>query len=470
MDCATQPQVELAFALQPRGASDCVPLTRIQQRALNFLLEYSKGKPISVRMCATRLRFRGQLDAGALRESIARVIARHESLRARILLSERSSSLSIDSSSAPVLEEIDLTHVPAARITSEAKQRALRFADTLIDLSLGPLFEGRLLKLASDDHVLILALDHMTSDVISNAILTREIVALYRELTTGESAVLPRLAVQFGDYALWQARTAAAWEREHAPYWRGRLADAIPVRHPPDHAPSTETRPSIEKLHFPFGRKVSTGLNDLARRNQTLLPLAVLCIHALITSRWINQEDIVLRFLSHGRYRRPELQNMIGWLADFLFFRISIRGSDRFLDLLQQVHSEFYAAQAHQDFGRVPDLFPECSTELVFNWLRNDAERTPAGRREENGSPLQILPYGIDFPVPAKFAPLTPFGTSFADTPSGIVATVMFRPDLFERDTVMAYGNGLRALAEQAVASPAIHLSELIVSMPSASR
>jgi len=65
------------------------------------------------------------------------------------------------------------------------------FQDQKIDLSVGPVFEARLFKLALDEHVLIVLADHMISDGTSNLLLDKEIWQAYDHAIDGEPASLP---------------------------------------------------------------------------------------------------------------------------------------------------------------------------------------------------------------------------------------------------------------------------------------
>jgi len=69
-------------------------------------------------------------------------------------------------------------------------------------------------------------------------------------------------------------------------------------------------------------------------------------------SRWCNQRDLLLAFVSTGRYC-AELQGVVGDLAYHLHLRIEVRKEDSFLDLLKRINAEYYSAYDHQDFGLV---------------------------------------------------------------------------------------------------------------------
>ncbi|MFN5411420.1 condensation domain-containing protein, partial [Bradyrhizobium sp.] len=95
------------------------------------------------------------------------------------------------------------------------------------DLELGPLIRGRLVRLDVDEHVLLLTMHHIVSDGWSMGVLTRELGQLYAAFVRGEADPLPALAIQYGDYAVWQRRwlSSEALARQGA-YWKDALAGA----------------------------------------------------------------------------------------------------------------------------------------------------------------------------------------------------------------------------------------------------
>ena len=102
----------------------------------------------------------------------------------------------------------------------------------------GPLIRGRLVRLADDDHVLLVTMHHIVSDGWSRGVLTRELGALYAAFRRGEPDPLPALPVQYADYAAWQRRWVEGDVlQEQEEYWTETLAGApelleLPTDHP----------------------------------------------------------------------------------------------------------------------------------------------------------------------------------------------------------------------------------------------
>lgn len=439
-------QFELSadLPLEPRAEGGPVPLGSLQLALLDELLHQSRR---SVRMCASAVRVSGPLNTGALRQSLLAAVHRHESLRTRIVMVEGIPRQQIDTIDGYELPVFDLSDLPGVEAETEAKRLAQEFIDKGIDLSVGPLFEAILMKLSDCEHVLILALDHVVADAKSCEILNRDIWTFYAESAQGLACSLPGLPVQFADYVVWQHRTYDAWRRTHESYWRERLGGAPFVKIPVDGNALNTKLSAGATMHFPFGKRLSADLRELARREQILLPLAVLAIHVSVMSRWCRQDDLVLGFASHGRYRRPELENMIGYLASLLMLRIEIKDHS-FLDLLKQIKLEFSAACEHQDHGRLLRLFPGSFPELTFNWLPSHRTLRSSEEQRLAQSPLRIRSFPVRFAWLLKFTPL------FYESAAGIGVVVHYRSDMCAPGTVEMFGKNLRLLAKELVEHP----------------
>jgi hypothetical protein len=433
--------------LEPRPTGCPVPLTAFQLRYWGQLAK--QEEPLSVRMCAASVRISGPLNTCLLRGSIEAVMQRHESLRTRIVPVDGIPRQHIDAACDAHFEVIDLAKAPPINVDREAQRFALKFVEKKIDLSVGPLFEVKLLRLSRREHVLIVALDHIVSDAVSCVILSREMWTAYNQAVQGVPISLPQVPIQFADYAVWQHRTYDAWLKKHQTYWKGRLTGAPRTNLPYDYALTEGKHATWAVQYFPIGRKLRAELCELARREQALLSLLVLTVYVAVLSRWCNQRDFVLTFVSHGRHRSPQLENMIGCLATILHFRMEINNEHSFLDLLKRVNQEFYFAYQHHDFDRVPDFIPECVDELQFNWIPTTwTERFAHENGQADGHvgiqpfPIQAGDAGDAGGWPAKLAP------DFCDTGAGIVVTVWYRSDLFAPSTIERFGRSLRWFAE----------------------
>ena len=84
------------------------------------------------------------------------------------------------------------------------EQRAQQETQRPFDLERGPLMRAKLLRVSSDEHVLLLTMHHIVSEGWSLSVLVRELAALYQAFSTNAEPALPALPVQYADFARWQ--------------------------------------------------------------------------------------------------------------------------------------------------------------------------------------------------------------------------------------------------------------------------
>lgn len=381
--------------LRPRPTGRLVPLTAMQLRMLSYA---HKRKTFSMRMVAASLRIAGPLDAQLLRSSIDAVVARHETLRTRIVSADGVMRQAIDTSSKCSFKIVDLIGESSEYVERKATEYAQEFIERRVDPAVGPLFEALLLKLFAYEHVLILALDHLVSDGVSYMVLKKEIWALYGQFAHGQPASLPELPVQFSDYAVWQEQTLTARRSKHEAYWREHLTGVRGIQHLREAA-----QPAVVDLQFPFAEVASDQLRDVARRERTLPVLVLLTAYIAAISNWCNQNDVVVAVVSHGRLGRPELRSMIGLLVTHLYLRVEIRNEDTFRDLLGRIKIELNAAYSHQDFDPVPDILPEHFVALTLNWVPTGWTDSLLHNREGVDNSIELKPFRLD-PFPDDVA------------------------------------------------------------------
>ena len=415
----------------------------------------------NMRTVALAKRILGPLNASILNQCLETVIERHEGLRIRFIQSSNGPRQHVDPASPYSLDVVDLQDIPPASIDEEVVRRAFAVCTEHVNISVGPLFVAKLLRRAAHDHLLLMAADHMTADSSALSIVDREIWTLYGQIAQGQAPSLPPPPRQVGDFARWLQRSESHWLQQHGAYWEKRLAGATPVQIPVDHHPSESKPPTSALRRLSFGRALTTDLQQLARRERTLLSLVVLTVYLAVISRWCNQRDLLLAFIFNARHL-PELQNVVGFLATRLYLRIELGEADTFQDLLKRVTGEFHTALKHLDYDRVTHWLPQLRMtqgDLQFNWLPSAAVRrgsVPSGIAHEA---IRLEPFPFYIPLPVKLLPL------FEVTDDDIVAIVSYRPDLLKFSTIEWLGENLRSFAREFVLRPRTVVGSLELAM-----
>ncbi|WP_063733387.1 non-ribosomal peptide synthetase [Streptomyces sp. RTd22] len=371
---------EVAAAAATGPAPDIAPdpdggnLVPLAQTRMWFIAQLPGGS--EAYHMPTGLELRGRLDRQALRSALDTIVARHDALRA---------VFAVDGDGQPVQRVVpaadvrfDLLEQHAADDT-ELTRLAHEEARKSFDLTVGPLVRGRLISQGEDRHTLLITMHHIISDGWSVHIFLRELAALYGALAQGRAPELPELAMQYRDYAAWQAAQVSEEQREQQrSYWQGLLAGSpAALRLPLDRPRPAHQDRSGDVVPIDIPPELARRLNELARRHDTTLFMTLLSSWALLLSRLGGDEDLVIGIPSASR-RRPEAEALIGFFVNTLPIRVDLTGPPDVGELLGRVTRRVLDAMAHQDvhFEEIVDLAnPVRSaahdplTQVLFAWL-----------------------------------------------------------------------------------------------------
>ena len=440
--------------LAPRNYADPVPLSFSQQWWWNG---FELGGNPSMREIHSAVRLTDNLSIGCLRRSVAELVCRHEALRTRIIATSDGALVQrIEKPGELPLEMIDLTRLSRSAQQAEIKLRAQQLVNEPISVARGPLFLARLLKLGDLEHLLIVALDHIISDIASLGILWRDLFTLYAQFSRGLPCSLAKLPIQFADYAVWQQNTRQWWLNKHGPYWKRQLEGVEPVRLFRDERPVSTTPFRRERLPVQFSETLSSTLRELGRRARTTTAMSVLTAYAASIFRLSHRTDLVVPLITAGRLH-PETQNTVGFFGTPAFLRLQIHDRDTFLDLLTHITNEYGSMYPHQDSCRIAMQLsdPDVMWNPHFNWIPAEFN-TPFSEDTRNCDTelaVRIEPYRLDIDSRAlKWG--DGIGLMISDTPDGIAGMLGYRADMFAPDSMERFARTIHSCAEKLAFEP----------------
>ncbi|MCY1015548.1 non-ribosomal peptide synthetase [Pyxidicoccus sp. MSG2] len=452
------------------------PLTRVpregvlplsfQQEQVWFLLQLAPDNlAYNAQMI---LRLRGALDVPVLERALAEIIRRHEGLRTTYPARDGHPVQEIHAPWEVRLPVVDL----GGERDSEgaAKRRLAEEVRRTFDVTRLPLVRWTLLRLATEEHVLLHVEHHFVHDGWSAAVFLRELKALYSAFLTGQPSPLPELSIQFADFAAWQRRWQAspAMEAQLA-YWRRRLTPLpppveLPTDRPRSRVPSSRGGELRTELPEPLRRE----LKALCRSQGVTLFMALRATFVALLHRYTGLEDVCVATTVANR-RAPELETLIGMMVNTVLLRTDASGDPTFAELLRRVRAVDLEAHAHADVPLV-ELVRELQPE-------RDAGRMPLFQVmfSFHDSPVPELEFGglqgTTVPIgngSAKFdlnVIVIPEGEQRAGTGAPEDGPVAIRweysADLFEQDTVARLAGHFHRLLEAVATARDRRLSAL---------
>ncbi|MCP4653974.1 MAG: amino acid adenylation domain-containing protein [bacterium] len=450
-----------ADAITPRPAEEPAPLSFAQER-IWFLDQWVPGSPAYNVPCPLRLRSR--LAAGALAASFDRIRHRHEVLRATFREVDGQPIMDIAPPASQPLPLVDLTALPGPRREDEARRLTVADGRRPFDLARGPVIRTTLLRLADEDHMLLLNVHHIAFDGWSLGVLIRELGQLYPALLAGRATTaLPELPIGYSDFAWWQRRwlRGEVLDRQLA-YWRRQLAGSPAALELPTDRPRPQRQRFRGWWHeIGIPSRFSEPLNALAQSAEATLFMALLAVLKILMWRITGQRDVVVGTLIAGRTRK-EIEGLIGFFVNTLALRSDLgaaSGGDpsfrQFLDHVRQVTMDAFAYQDLPFERVVEELQPrrEPSRNPLFQ-VMCVLQNAPMERVE---LPELTLSAGPEAGGSARFD-LT---LAMVEDPSGVVGALEYSTDLFDHATIVRFAAQYQQLLGAIVEDPERPLSAL---------
>ncbi|WP_435598917.1 amino acid adenylation domain-containing protein [Streptomyces anulatus] len=454
--------------LRPRPRPADLPLSPAQRRLWFLQQLHGIGADYNIPFAA---RLTGPLDVPALRAAVTDVMVRHEALRTVFPATDgRPRQHIVEASDLPPR----LTVTDATGAEGELQRYIEETAAAPFDVERDVPLRAGLLRLAADQHVIVLVVHHIAADQWSARPLLTDLATAYAARTGGDAPAWPPLPVQYADFTLWQRETLG-WD-DDAPdadgvaaaqldHWRTALRD-LPAELP---LPTDRPRPPVPShrggfVRFTVPPGTHTAMRTLARTESTSLFMVAHAALAALLARTGAGRDIVIGTPVAGRHDTA-LDDLVGFFVNNLVLRTDLSGDPSFRDLLHRVRETDLAAYAHADvpFEHLVDaLAPHRSLARhpLFQVMLA-YENRQAGEIGLPGLTTTTVPaYGRS----AKFD-LT-FTLAERDGADGIEGVLEYAEDLFEPAGAQALADRLVRLLTEAVTAPATPLHRLEILGP----
>ncbi|WP_164021812.1 non-ribosomal peptide synthetase, partial [Pyxidicoccus trucidator] len=446
------PRIGDSLAVPPlrRASRDsALPLSFTQQR-LWFLDQLQPGS--SAYHMPFLVRLEGDLDVSLLQRSLTELVRRHESLRTNFRAGSDGPPVQVIHPPASFL--LPIVDVSGHETPEEEARRQLfteRFQP--FDLAQGPLFQGVLMRLGARDHVLMLTMHHIISDLWSVGVLVRELSALFQAFTAGQPSPLPEPTLQYADFAAWQREWLQGETLDAQLEWWQQQLDGAPDLELPTDFPRPKTpRSPGGHAALKLGPELSAALTELCRREGATPFMALLAAFQLVLGRYSGQDDIVVGSPIAGR-NQAELEGLVGFFLNTLVLRTRLDGNPTLRELLGRVRGVALDAYAHQyvPFEHLRPLQTDGAQLFrVMFMLQNVA------RMDLDLPGLALRP--VEPPVNAAKFDLT---LAIDEGASGFTGQLEYSTELFEPATAERLLAHLQHAIATLVARPELRLSQV---------
>jgi NRPS condensation-like uncharacterized protein len=399
----------------------------------------------------------GKPEKDRLKETFAKLIKRHESLRTSFEL--------IDGELVQKIHdrvEMDIRFYEAPE--KEAKKIVRHFVKPF-NLDTAPLIRVGLIKSEEAAHILMIDMHHIITDGISSVILSKEFVALY------EDKGLPPLLLQYTDFSEWQ-NSNKEQERinKQGEYWLKQFENQVPVLRLRTDYPRPPVRSFTGSvISFRIAAEETKALNHLVVREGASLFMVLFSIYNILLWKLTGQVDIITGTGAANR-EHADLMNIIGLFFNTIPLLNRVDKEKSFKAFLKDVTGK--TLEAFENQGYPVDMLVEDLIEREL--FTRDPSRNPLfdtmfalqnfGERagSETGTPLTgltIKPY--QFEKQTSWFDLFLEGTEGQDT---IHMRLEYSTELFKPSTVQNIADNYLEILNQVLEDREIKIKDITIS------
>ncbi|MFH9135834.1 MupA/Atu3671 family FMN-dependent luciferase-like monooxygenase [Streptomyces sp. NPDC017524] len=285
------------------------------------------------------VRLRGPLDVAALRAAVDGLVERHAGLRTVFRAEEETGVVQVVRNGL----RIPLAVTDARGQDAEGAIGALLAEESgrAYDLAEGPLFTPRLLRLADDDHVLVLGTHHIITDAHSAALIAGDLQELYTAARAGRPPAFDRPA----------GTTVGAPEppadAADLAWWRELLGDRPPVLVlPTDRPRGRRVAGRGGAVSRTVGRERADRLREWSGQQGVTL-FATLCTAWQLVLRRRSGQDAFLLGTTFGR-RSPATADTVGFHVALLPLPLSATDATSSPEAVRATGRALFAADEHR--------------------------------------------------------------------------------------------------------------------------
>jgi tyrocidine synthetase-3 len=324
--------------IPPAEQKEYYPLNNTQKQF--YVAQQVKHGDTSYNMNET-MHMKGVLARERMESVFRHLLHRHESLRISFQLvgGEPVQKMNRDLS-------FNLEYYDAETTNKQELEKITRNFIRPFDLTRAPLWRVGLVKTASDEHLLMIDMNHLIADGTSIGIFIRDFNLIYNQEPQ------PMLNINYHDYLEWyRKRSEEVRKKSRTSPGSDGFEEfeneflALPTDFPrpalPDFAGKT--------IKFDIGIDRVKALYDLSIEQDVTFYMVLLAVFNVLLAKLSNQETIAVGSPMAGRIH-VDLDNLMGLFLNTICLRNRPEGEKQFLTFLQEIKERAVSTFDRQDF------------------------------------------------------------------------------------------------------------------------
>ncbi|SCX96904.1 non-ribosomal peptide synthetase [Desulfoluna spongiiphila] len=321
-------------------------------------------------------RIRGSLDRDSLEKSLNDMLGRHQILRTRFAMDRGDLVQRVAPSlTLPLACDVPEGEEEVNRCVREELRRPFSLSEL-------PLIRFRLFRTGESEHLFLIVMHHIITDLRTKELFTEELSALYGAAVSQRPALQPPSTVPYAEFSRWQRDWLAGDEcRSMLLYWKEHLkgrTDFLDL-------PMEKKRPELvslegEAVFFHLEPSFVGELKQLSRDRSVTIFLTLLAAYAALLFRYGGNPQLTIGVPLTNR-RKARYKDTLGCFVNILPLAVTVSGETSFPELLGEVRQAMLGAHRHQ--------------EAPYRLLAHTVEP----RKEVNHNPLFQAGFTLDPPV-----------------------------------------------------------------------
>lgn len=318
----------------PAGPKEQYPVSSSQKRL--YIIDYLEKKSTKYNL-PQALIIQGKLDIQRVEKCYRKLLERHELLRTTF---HRSGNEIVQKVHKNGITDFYVTQVAEAELDYCIREFIRPFS--LHEL---PLLRAAIIKLGPDYNCFLLDVHHIISDGYTLDLIFEELLRLY------DGAGLPAQAIQYKDYACWQAKELTQNSMTlHKQYWQNRFANIPPSLELSADFPRGQRQGAAGSMfHGKIPPEVARKVRQFERMAGVTEYMFLLSCLNILMSRVSGQQEIVVGSPVEVR-DKPEIAHIPGNFINVVAIKTDVKPDLAFVDYLSSVKKDVLNDFEHKDF------------------------------------------------------------------------------------------------------------------------
>lgn len=292
----------------------------------------------------------GQVIVPCLKMALYQLIDRHDSLRTKFKMINRTPCQIVDEYIDINIEEIDLQHLSEDEREDKVKEIHYKEVNKVMNITLEYPIRASIIYLDKDKVQLLMSIHHIVSDGWSMRVLLQDLSSIYEDIITLGHSKLHKLKKNYFDFISMQDKFLLSNDfKKQLSYWEAEFEGEIQsLDLPLDKKRPSESKKKGKILIFEINQEVTTELKYLAKNKECTLYMLLMSAFSCMLQRYTLQDDIVLGTLIANR-TDSDFEKMIGLFVNTLPIRIKVDSKMDFETLVDEVKSKTLKMYDNQD-------------------------------------------------------------------------------------------------------------------------